>query len=136
MKVLFVCDTGLFRSPVAEVIARELDLDEKHAYACAAVSPAEGPDPRALDTIRERGIFLTDHPKAAPLADAGDADVLVSLCDEARSAVEALNTNSRRVHWEIADPLDQRGSVQEIRTIDAVARDALEREISRLLDEL
>src|SRR4029079_4345648 len=79
-RILFVCTGNACRSPMAEGLARELGLDAESAGVLAA-----GLHPRASQAMRERGIDITSHVSRAVPDVAEEYDVVVTLCDYARS---------------------------------------------------
>ena len=112
--VLFICNTNAGRSLIAEAILTREGGDRFKAYS-AGVTPAEHPDPYALETLVAEGFHIAGlHPK--PLSDftgpgAAELDFVFTLCDE--SAGEPMPEwpgAPVTAHWSIEDAEHVEGS--------------------------
>ncbi len=129
--VLFACSLNAIRSPIAAAITRARRPD---LYVASAGVARGYPDSFANAVAHEAGLSLDDH---APhtILDLGDLsfDLVVTLSDEARTAVERLARTNDLVHehWTVADPSDALGSREQRMSAYRAIRDDLEARIER-----
>jgi protein-tyrosine-phosphatase len=97
-RVLFVCTRNSARSQLAAALWRQASTVPS---ASAGTHPADRIAPGAVDAARRHGLHL---PAVAPQAlddVAGDADFVVTVCDNAHEELTGL----AGIHWSIPDPL-------------------------------
>lgn len=102
-RVLFVCVENANRSQMAEAFARMHGQDRVKAFS-AGSRPSGRINPRAVETMRERGYDLTQH-RSKSLAELppGEFDAVVTMgCGESCPNVPAR----LRADWQIPDPKD------------------------------
>jgi len=102
-RVLFVCAENSNRSQMAEAFARMLGGGRVEAHS-AGSRPLGRVNPKAIESMRERGYELTGH-KSKGLAEVpAEVDIVVGMgCgDEGCPLVRA----GRREEWAIPDPKD------------------------------
>jgi protein-tyrosine-phosphatase len=127
LRVLFVCVENSNRSQMAEAFARLHGGARVEAWS-AGSRPSGRVNPKAVETMREKGVDLAAH-SSKGLADlppiAFDAAVTMGCgdaCPHVRAAV--------REDWQIPDPRDM--SPDGVRGV----RDRIEREVVALLARL
>jgi protein-tyrosine-phosphatase len=127
LRVLFVCVENSNRSQMAEAFARCHGGGSVEAWS-AGSKPSGRVNPRAVETMREKGLDLGTHlSKGLDDLPPVEFDAAVTMgCGDACPSVRA------RVHedWQIPDPraMDEEG----MRTV----RDRIEREVRALLQRL
>ena len=97
-RVLFVCTRNSARSQLAAALWRQASTVPS---ASAGTHPADRIAPGAVDAARRHGLHL---PAVAPQAlddVAGDADFVVTVCDNAHEELTGL----AGIHWSVPDPL-------------------------------
>ncbi len=97
--VLFVCTHNSARSQLA---AAAWNRSVGAAASSAGTHPAGRVHPGAVDAARRAGLDLADA-RPRHLADAGPADLVVTVCDRAH---EELEPAASWLHWSIPDPVD------------------------------
>lgn len=128
--VLFACSLNAIRSPIAAAIAKARRPD---LYVASAGVARGYPDGFANAVAHEEGLSLDDH---APhtITDLGDLsfDLVVTLSEEARTAVERLaRTNDlAHEHWTVPDPSDALGSREQRLSAYRAIRDDLKARIA------
>lgn len=126
-RVLFVCVENSNRSQMAEAFARIHGQERVEAYS-AGSRPSGVVNPKAVETMKEKGYDLTQHrSKSLDEVPAGEFEVAVSMgCGDACPMVQA----KRRVEWDIPDP--KALPPEEFASI----RDLIERKAIELLESL
>jgi protein-tyrosine-phosphatase len=98
-RLVFVCTRNSARSQLAAALWSE---HSTIPAASAGTDPAPHVHPRAVRIARRHGLHL-DARRTAHLDEvAGDADLLVAVCDHAH---ETLAPQRTRLHWSIPDPV-------------------------------
>lgn len=134
-KILFVCTGNSARSQMAEGFAR--------AYGGGLVSAASAGldpqpiDPRAIEVMRERGIDI-NHQKSKLLDEkmVSGADVVVTLCGDARERCPVFPPEIRVVHWPLEDPKRAAGSPEQALEKFRQVRDQIESLVRGLIESL
>ena len=98
---------------------------------------AHGINPRAIATMREVQIDISqqssDIVSEHMLA---EADIVVTLCGDARDTCPKLPANTVHHHWGLADPAKASGNEEEIRQTFRQVRDEIKHRIDRLATQL
>jgi arsenate reductase len=102
MNVLFVCTANSARSQMAEGLARNKGLFT--GVNSAGTKPANV-NPLAVAAMREIGIDISQQ-YSKPLTQEliAWADVIVTLCGDARDNCPMLPPGKRHLHWGFPDP--------------------------------
>lgn len=127
--ILFACNMNSIRSPMAEIIARQLVGDGAGVESVGVYEG--GQDPFIEMILAEDGFELGVHqPKTFGDIDPADFDLIVALTPEA--AHEALKHFPARsvITWEIPNPTDERGSREQMLNAYREARDMLKKRIA------
>jgi len=111
VKVLFVCTLNAVRSPMAQVLAKQ--LYPEHEFFSAGL--VEGPeDYFAIEVMNEIGVDISKHKSKTLDAYKGKKfDLVVFMAEEARQKaaeyVELLG-GVKTLYWPIPSPADTHGS--------------------------
>ncbi len=97
-RVLFVCTRNSARSQLAAALWRQVS---EIPSTSAGTHPADRIAQGAIDVARRHGVDLADHPPRRLDEVAGDADLMVTVCDNAHEELVGLGG----VHWSVPDPL-------------------------------
>ena len=121
-KILFVCSGNTCRSPLAEVIARQvlaprLDFEVSIGSAGTSAFAGSSASEHSVDVAREHGLDLADH-RSRPLTPAlvREADLIVTMGVRHRDVVGEIDPDSLestflltnfsdRHHGDIPDPI-------------------------------
>ena len=105
MKLLFVCQLNMVRSPIAEGLARQHGHE---AYSCG-LAPGEA-DELMMTVMRERGIDMSGHDPKSLNAFASDSfDRIIAFSSDAEAASLAVFGDDAPVElWNL--PMPQTGS--------------------------
>ncbi len=126
VRLAFVCVENSCRSQMAEAFARRSGGDRVEAIS-AGSRPSGVVNPKAVESMRRRGLDLSTHRSKSVDELAGTFDALVTMgCGDACPLVPA----KRRIDWQIPDPKEMGAS-----DFDGV-RDRIEAEVLALLEEL
>ena len=132
-KVLFVCTGNSARSQMAEGFARAIAGDAMEA-ASGGLDP-KGIHPLTLKVMAERNIDIAMQTSSEfRIADAAAADVVITLCDNARGACPVLPPGVESRHWSLEDP----AAAPPERAIEAFRclRDEIEKRVAVLAGEI
>ncbi len=130
MKFYFLCTGNSCRSQMAEGFA-------KAAYPMAEVASAGTHptmvNPLAQVVMAEVGIDLSSHyAKALDPGYLAQADVIVTLCGDARDHCPAIPVSARHLHWDLIDPAQATGSRAEQLTVFRQVRDQIQARVAEL----
>jgi protein-tyrosine-phosphatase len=130
--ILFLCGMNVIRSPMAEVLAREI-LPQTTFVASAGVRAGER-DPFVDAVLAEAGLALgARQPRMLQELEDGYFDLIVTLAPEAHHAALEL-TRSLAVdveYWPTADPTTVTGTREQILSAYRDVRDRLSARIAK-----
>ncbi|MBL7052372.1 MAG: arsenate reductase ArsC, partial [Candidatus Marinimicrobia bacterium] len=96
--ILFICTGNSVRSQVAEGLMRN-KYGELFEVFSAGVSPSSV-HPKSVETLREIGINISHHEsKSVHDLPISEFDVIITLCDWARSLCLNLKGKRQTIHW-------------------------------------
>ncbi|MFQ5458519.1 MAG: arsenate reductase ArsC [Myxococcota bacterium] len=132
-RVLFLCTGNSARSQMAEGFARAKGSDAL-AASSGGVSP-KGIHPLTPQVMAERDVDISAQTsKGFHPADAAGADLVITLCGNARDRCPVLPAGVDKRHWPLADPAaaPPESALAEFRRV----RDEVEARVSDLVDEI
>ncbi|MDP2859241.1 MAG: arsenate reductase ArsC [Bacillota bacterium] len=108
LNILFVCTANSVRSQMAEGLARVM---RRFDGVMSAGTEPTTVNPLAVEAMREIGIDISAQ-RSKPLTPEllAWADVLITLCGDARDRCPLLPPGKRHLHWGIDDPAAVTGS--------------------------
>jgi len=112
-KVLVLCTGNSCRSQIAEAYLRHF-AGEKAAIYSAGVE-THGVNPRAISTMKEDGIDISQH--TSNNIDEYfniDFDFVITVCDNAKERCPFFPTKAIRFHHNFPDPAKATGTEEEI----------------------
>lgn len=119
--VAFICRANSARSQIAEAWARY--FVPEMTVVSAGVEPSTI-HPLTIEVMEEVGIDASGQEAKQIVELAVTPDVVISVCDFARTHVDKYFDQQVRYHWSVADPA-QAGTIQHFR----VARDTLKERV-------
>ncbi|QGP93304.1 Arsenate reductase [Neomoorella glycerini] len=133
--ILFLCTGNSCRSQMAEGFARALGGDKVEVYS-AGIEPA-GLNPRAVAVMAEAGIDISRQ-ASDPIDPEilSKADLIVTLCGDARDKCPVTPSTIRREHWPLRDPAKAEGDEEEIMAVFRTVRDEIRERVTQLLKDI
>lgn len=134
-RVMFLCTGNSCRSQMAEGFARHLGGERWEVHS-AGLEPA-GVNPRAVEVMKEVGID-TSGQSSKPIDPEllRSADLVVTLCGDARDRCPVTPPHIRRLHWALPDPARAEGTEEEIMAVFRRVRDGIRELVGELLKEV
>lgn len=114
MKKIFVLCTGnSCRSQIAEGYLRFFAKDNAQIYSAGIET--HGVNPRAIATMKEDGINISNH-TSNNVDEYGniDFDFVITVCDNANEQCPVFLTKAKKFHHNFPDPAKAKGTEEEI----------------------
>ena len=112
-KVLVLCTGNSCRSQIAEAYLRHF-AGEKAAIYSAGVE-THGVNPRAISTMKEDGIDITQHTSNNIDEYVNiDFDFVITVCDNAKERCPFFPTKAKKFHQNFPDPAKATGTEEAI----------------------
>ena len=112
-KVLVLCTGNSCRSQIAEAYLRYF-AGEKAAIYSAGVE-THGVNPRAISTMKEDGIDITQHTSNNIDEYVNiDFDFVITVCDNAKERCPFFPTKAKKFHQNFPDPAKATGTEEAI----------------------
>ncbi|OTA47319.1 arsenate reductase (thioredoxin) [Limosilactobacillus reuteri] len=130
-KVYFLCTGNSCRSQMAEGYAKVL-LKGKYEVQSAGIE-THGLNPNAVKVMAEDGIDISNQ--SSKLIDPdylNAADLVITLCGDARDRCPVLFPHSRRIHWPLPDPAHAEGTDEQKLAVFRQVRNEIKEHISKL----
>lgn len=112
-KVLILCTGNSCRSQIAEGYLRHFAGDKAEIYSAGIET--HGVNPRAITTMKEDGIDISNH--TSNNIDEYfkiDFDFVITVCDNAKERCPFFPTKAKRFHHNFPDPAKSTGTEEEI----------------------
>jgi arsenate reductase len=126
LRVLVLCTANAARSQIAEALLAH-HFGDQVVVASAGTHPGSGVHPLATAALAERGIAWSGKTSKGLDAVAGDWDLVITVCDDARESCPVW-PGVRAIHWSLPDPAPH--GIEAFRSV----ADELERRLEGLLD--
>ena len=112
-KVLVLCTGNSCRSQIAEAYLRHFAGEKAVIYSAGVET--HGVNPRAISTMKEDGIDISQH--TSNNIDEYfniDFDVVITVCDNAKERCPFFPTKAKKFHQNFPDPAKATGTEEEI----------------------
>jgi arsenate reductase len=112
-KVLVLCTGNSCRSQIAEAYLRHFAGEKAEIYSAGVET--HGVNPRAISTMKEDGIDISQH--TSNNIDEYfhiDFDVVITVCDNAKERCPFFPTKAIKFHHNFPDPAIATGTEEEI----------------------
>jgi arsenate reductase (thioredoxin) len=134
LKVLFLCTGNSARSQMAEGFLKALGGEHFEVYS-AGTAPV-GVNPLSIKIMAEIGIDISDQTSDAVSRELLDrADLLITLCGDARESCPVVPANVEKRHWPLEDPARAEGTESEKLDQFRKVRDQIKTYIEQLIAE-
>ncbi len=131
-KVLFLCTGNSARSQMAEGYLKAIGGDRFEVFS-AGIEPV-GVNPRAIEVMKEVGIDISAQTSDLLNREMLDqADLLITLCGDARESCPVVPARVEKHHWLLEDPARTGGSESEILDRFRLIRDQIKGYIEQLI---
>jgi arsenate reductase len=113
-KILVLCTGNSCRSQIAEGYLRHFANGRAEIYSAGIET--HGVNPRAIETMREDGIDISNHTSnnIDEYRDI-DFDFVITVCDNAKERCPFFPTTAKKFHQNFADPAKATGTEEEIK---------------------
>ncbi len=112
-KVLVLCTGNSCRSQIAEAYLRHFAGEKAEIYSAGVET--HGVNPRAISTMKEDGIDISQH--TSNNIDEYfniDFDFVITVCDNAKERCPFFPTKAKKFHQNFPDPAKATGTEEEI----------------------
>ena len=133
-KVLFLCTGNSVRSQMAEGFLKKLAGD-RFEVKSVGTAPA-GINPRTVEVMKEAGVDIS-----AQSSDRLEkrmlewADLLITLCGDARDNCPVVPMGVEKRHWPLEDPSYGQGTDEEVLARFRKTRDLVKKHVEELIAE-
>lgn len=112
-KILVLCTGNSCRSQIAEAYLRHFFDDKAEVYSAGVET--HGVNPRAIATMKEDGIDISNHTSNhVDEYENIDFDLVITVCDNAKERCPFLPTKAKKLHQNFPDPAKATGTEEEI----------------------
>ena len=112
-KVLVLCTGNSCRSQIAEGYLRHFAGGKADIYSAGVET--HGVNPKAIETMKEDGIDISQHTSNNISAYKNiDFDFVITVCDNAKERCPFISTQAKRFHYNFPDPAKAIGTEEEI----------------------
>jgi arsenate reductase (thioredoxin) len=132
--VLFLCTGNSCRSQMVEGFLRHHGGDRFEIHS-AGISPA-GVNPRAVAVMKEAGVDISTQTSDSVSRELLDrADLVITLCGDARESCPIVPARVEKRHWPLEDPARAQGSEEQIMAQFRAVRAQIETLVRKLVQE-
>ncbi|TOZ03799.1 arsenate reductase (thioredoxin) [Leuconostoc pseudomesenteroides] len=112
-KIYFLCTGNSCRSQMAEGYAKKILPANKFKIESAGVE-THGLNPMAVKVMAEDGVDISkQYSKLIDLQYFNMADVIITLCGDARDKCPMIPAQTKSIHWALLDPAQATGTFEE-----------------------
>ena len=112
-KILVLCTGNSCRSQIAEGYLRHFAGNKAIIYSAGIET--HGVNPKAIETMKEDGIDISNHTSNNVEEYRNiDFNFVITVCDNAKEHCPFFQTNAKKFHYNFPDPAKATGTDQEI----------------------
>jgi len=112
-KILVLCTGNSCRSQIAEAYLRYFFDDKAEIYSAGVET--HGVNPRAIATMKEDGIDISNHTSNhIDEYQNIDFDLIITVCDNAKERCPFFPSKAEKLHHNFPDPAKATGTEEEI----------------------
>ncbi|MCE5329622.1 arsenate reductase ArsC [bacterium] len=132
MKILFLCTSNSCRSQMAEGFLKNYKKDWQ--VESAGISPKEL-NQLAVKVMNEINIDISKQKSKGIENFLKDAfDYVITVCDNARESCPIFPGKTQLIHWNLTDPAEASGTLEEKLSIFRKVRDEIEENILEFIE--
>ncbi len=133
-KVLFLCTGNSARSQMAEGLLKHYGQG-RFAVTSAGIAPA-GVNPHAIAVMKEIGVDISDQSSDQVKKEMLEqADLLITLCGDARESCPVVPSKVEKRHWNLEDPARAEGTDEQVKEKFREIRDRIKVYVEQLILE-
>lgn len=133
-RVLFLCTGNSCRSQMAEGLLRHMAKDRFEAYS-AGVKPITV-NPLAIKVMAEIGINISKHRSKSAMEFIDQSfDYVITVCGNAQKTCPVFPGEHEKIHWDIEDPAEAKGSEADKLPVFRKIRDDVKKNILAFLNK-
>ena len=133
-KILFLCTGNSCRSQMGEGFMRHMAGNKFEVFS-AGVEPTQV-NPYAIKVMAEAGIDISSHKsKSVDEFSEQEFDYVITVCNHAKQICPVFPGQYERIHWDIEDPADAKGSEQEKLVFFRKIRDEIKEKCLEFLNQ-
>ncbi|AVL00095.1 arsenate reductase (thioredoxin) [Pediococcus inopinatus] len=130
-KIYFLCTGNSCRSQMAEGFAKQI-LGSDWQVESAGIEK-HGLNPLAVQVMAEKGIDISKQTsKLIDMDYLMHADLVVTLCGDARDRCPITPPSVRKLHWPLQDPAQATGDKEAVLNVFREVRDEIQERIIQL----
>ncbi|WPC17811.1 arsenate reductase (thioredoxin) [Pediococcus inopinatus] len=130
-KIYFLCTGNSCRSQMAEGFAKQI-LGSDWQVESAGIEK-HGLNPLAVQVMAEKGIDISKQTsKLIDMDYLMHADLVVTLCGDARDRCPVTPPSVRKLHWPLQDPAQATGDKEAVLNVFREVRDEIQERIIQL----
>ena len=133
-KIYFLCTGNSCRSQIAEGYGKAILPTDEFEIKSAGIEQ-HGLNPRAVQVMAEEGIDISTQ--TSDLIDMdyfNQADLIITLCGDAKDKCPVIPKGIKHVHWDLEDPAKATGTEEEIINKFREIRDDIKSRVANLID--
>ncbi len=112
-KVYFLCTGNSCRSQMAEGYAKQILPADIFKIESAGVE-IHGLNPMAVKVMAEDGVDISkQYSKLIDSQYFNTADVIITLCGDAKDKCPMIPAQTKSLHWSLSDPAQAKGTIEE-----------------------
>ena len=128
-RILFLCTGNSCRSQMAEGLLRHFRGNKFEVYS-AGVKPTRI-NPLSIKAMNEIGIDISNQKsKSVEEFLSQPFDIVVTVCDNAKQTCPIFPGKYKKLHWNLGDPAEAKGSDEERLKVFRKIRDAIRSKIN------
>ena len=111
--ILVICTGNSCRSQIAHGFLASMTAGKAHVYSAGVET--HGVNPKAIATMKEIGIDISDHTSNNITEYFGvDFDYVITVCDNAKERCPYFPTKAVKLHYNFPDPAKAIGTEEDI----------------------
>lgn len=113
-KILVLCTGNSCRSQIAEGYLKYFAKSKAEVYSAGVET--HGVNPRAIETMKEDGIDISNHTSNNVTEyQRIDFDFVITVCDNAKERCPYISTDAKTFHYNFPDPAKATGTEEQIK---------------------
>ena len=133
-KILVLCTGNSCRSQIAEGYLRYFAKDNATIYSAGVET--HGVNPKAIETMKEDGIDISQHTSNNIDEYLNiDFDFVITVCDNAKERCPYFPTKAKKFHQNFPDPAKATGTQEEINTKFREVRELIKKYCKEFIEQ-